>query len=253
MASDGNWYAPELHPDYVQPPTPPTDAMNDAESLYARETVPDPDPGPSVLVIPASVSKTGSHGGHKNRRFVVIGLAVLLLVVATVYITVLSPSKSSTSVDSIAVQPCQAVTHMLEHPPATQPAVSLYAPASGGATPQAVINDVIKVTNAGKGLLAECPYVTSQLVWSGVLLSETLGGTTSGSGNTAKIRQILYGDGKPTGLPFTVKITDPHCSSNQCAVTVLETTRSPYGVVTVKAPYTLHRYNGRWYVSGDGV
>jgi hypothetical protein len=114
QASDGKWYAPELHPDYRPPtvptapappptPTPPIAAPPTAP-FPAGPTVPPPAAppvGPSVG--PATFPESPSPGRGGNARWIAIAV-VVLIVVAVGVIVARRDSGSSTSSGSFCEQ-----------------------------------------------------------------------------------------------------------------------------------------------------
>jgi len=249
MASDGNWYAPELHPDYVPPTPPPADDARYAEFLLSRDKTPTLAEEIPPSDFTASTLDSPSYDKRNRLRIAAVGVLVLILIAAaTLYITQSSKSTTTTTA-SMVVQPCQSMVSLVEHPPATPPTNYLYAPASGATTPQAAINDV-ESTSGSRGLLAACPYITSQFVWDTAHLAHTLDKKLLGKAATqaaaAEEKLLLHGDGASP----VVKITKLHCTSTQCTATVQTTVIAADGSGSSSGPYIATKYNGEWYVNG---
>jgi len=256
MASDGNWYAPELHPDYVPPDpyasTPPPDDTSDDVFAFDRAAFMQTSEVPAVAAQELSTD-FGSQSKRSHFRGVAV-LVVLAVVVAAIAIYNIHTHKHSATSSHITVQSCQSMTQLVEHPPAHPPSVSFYAPATGATTPQAAIKDETVATAKG-GLLAACPYVTSQFVWDSAY---TIGATHQGQSGykkattkriAAEEQVLLHGTRSASANKSVAKIKDLKCTATQCIVNVTSAAQSSDASLSFTTSYLIKKYNGKWYVS----
>jgi len=258
MASDGQWYAPELHPGYV-----PSDPSVSTEIAPADGT-----PYDDLLSFQFTGSATTPstpdqevtrdfkpHDKHNHLRAVAVGVAVVVLIAAGVLYVAKRPPKHTVTTSVTPVQPCQSMVHLVEHPSAVHPVTNLYAPATGAATARAAIEDVEAATAKG-GLLAACPYVTSQFVWDTVRTADSIGQVLGGKKIPAKFiaardKSILHGPGPGVALAAkpTIKVIDLRCTADRCTAKVQSTTKSSYVSASSTVFYAVRKYGGKWYVS----
>jgi hypothetical protein len=141
-----------------------------------------------------------------------------------------------------AVKPCKSSLTKLLKEPNTHVSNYLFAPATGATTPQAAIRRVVGSEN-GRGLIAMCPYITSEMVLDVV---DTAVLFTGGATPPEMVRVLLDGAGVPAE---TVTINKLRCTKSECSATVTSSLSNSGSTSTSTEDVQATKYRSGWFVS----
>ncbi len=148
----------------------------------------------------------------------------------------------STPVASPAVKPCKSSLTKLLKGQKTNVSNYLFAPATGATTPQAAIRKVVGSEN-GRGLIAMCPYITSEMVLD-VLDTAVL--FTGGATPPEMVRILLDGAGVPAE---TVTINELRCTASECSAKVTSSLSTSGSISKSTEDVQATKYRSGWFVS----
>ncbi len=140
------------------------------------------------------------------------------------------------------VKPCKSsLTQVLQHPKA--PLTNyLFSPATGAKTPQDAMKKVVGSENE-RGLIAICPYITSEEVFDVVQTAVLF---TGGATPSVMVRTLENGVGGPTEK---VTIGKLHCTGSKCSATVTSSSTIPGSSGSSTETVQTTRYGSGWFVS----